>query len=522
MGSEAAVPSSEKLPSQPHHSGAPEDDRPGAAAHAPGRLLAAHAVYVASALLLMPFVRIEGPAVFGLTPVFATTVLITELATSYLLFVQFTASRTWSLLTLASAYLFTALMAAVHLMTFPGAVFRDRVLLGVPGSAAWAFLFWMTGYAALTFAAVVLEAVSADRRIEAAKIERTRGIAVAMVLGLALACVLAVTIWVDRLPSLMQGTAWTEVNIWITCAAMALILASIALILIFSGGRSRILAWLSLALTALLFANILSLAGGGRYTIGWSLGRLSWMVSASVLFLFFMREFARQQRSLSRARDILEQRVQERTAELSRTVRQRNLLLREVHHRVKNNLQMTDSLIDMESRRIEDPRARESLSALRNRVYSLGLVHQQLMTSDDFETFSIAPFLEELSDNLADSFGGPENGVAVLVVAEPVWVDLEFAIPVGLITTELVTNAMKHARAQQVTVEFRRSGDDALSLVVSDDDPAAAERHRGAKQGTGTRIVEGLVRQLGGRMEVSHATGTRIEIVVPAKEATMS
>jgi two-component sensor histidine kinase len=196
-------------------------------------------------------------------------------------------------------------------------------------------------------------------------------------------------------------------------------------------------------------------------------------------------------------------------------VRQRDLLLREVHHRVKNNLQMTDSLIDMEARRIDDSRAREALSALRNRVYSLGLVHQQLMASEDLETFSFAPFLRELTANLADSCAAAERGVAVSVTADEVWVDLDFAIPAGLITTELVINAMKHAQARTLKVEFRRIGDGEASLSVADDDPDAADGRAGAKSGAGSRIVAGLVRQLGGRKEVSRMNGTRIEIVVP-------
>lgn len=475
-------------------------------------------LYVAAALAVLPFAHDPGPVVPALTPVFAATVLVTESATSYLLFVRFGATRNWSLLLLASAYLYAALMAGLHLLTFPGAVFPDRVVIGASQSTAWAFVLWMSGYAVLTFAAVVTEVVSPDRRIARANVDRARNMAMAAVVAFALCCALAATIWVDRMPPLMQGASWTMLNVTMTYAAMAMIAGGIALILLSAGRRSPIFLWLSLAMTALLFANVVSLAGGGRYTVGWSLGRLSWMFSAGVLFLFFMGEFARQQRSLALARDVLEQRVRERTADLSSTVRQRNLLLREVHHRVKNNLQMTDALIDMEARRIGDPQAKEALSALRNRVHSLGLVHQQLMASEDLETFSIAPFLQELSANLANSFAAAERGIAVSVVAEPVPVDLDFAIPAGLITTELVTNAMKHARPRTVTVEFRRVNEGTASLLVSDDDPDAAEDRHDGRPVAGSRIVTGLVRQLGGRMEVSRVNGTRAEIILPLPE----
>lgn len=481
----------------------------------PAWLFAALGLYVAAAFVLLPFASNPGPEAPSLTPVFATAVLVTELATSYLLFVQFRATRTWSLLLLASAYLYAALMAALHLLTFPGALLPGRAVIGTSESTAWAFILWMSGYALLTFAAVVTEIVAADRRVATIAIGRARRVATAAVLVLVLGCILASTLWVDRMPPLMQGASWTGVNESINYAALAMIAGSIVLILLFAARLSRVFLWLSLAMTALLFANVVSLAGGGRYTIGWSVGRISWMVSASVLFLFFMGQFARQQRSLAQARDVLEQRVRERTADLSSTVRQRDLLLREVHHRVKNNLQMTDSLIDMEARRIDDTRAKEALSSLRNRVYSLGLVHQQLMASEDLETFSIAPFLQELSANLADSCAAAERGITVSVTADPVWVDLDFAIPAGLITTELVINAMKHAQARTLKVEFRRIGEGEARLSVSDDDPDAMDARHGGKPGVGSRIVAGLVRQLNGRMEVSHLQGTRVEIVVP-------
>jgi two-component sensor histidine kinase len=496
------------------------DDRHGGPSGQPLRrppawLLVALGVYVAAAFILLPLAANPGPEAPALTPVFATTVFVTELVTSYLLFVQFQAMRTWPTLLLAAAYLYAALMAGLHLLAFPGALLPGRTVIGTLDSAPWAFVLWMGGYAMLTLAAVLAGIIVPDHRIAAAKVGGARRATAAAVVVVVLCCGFALTVWVDRMPPLMEGGSWTPVNRWITYAAVAMVAASIALILLFLARLEPIFLWLSLAMTAVLFANILGLAGGGRYTIGWSVGRMSWMVSASVLFLFFMGEFARQQRSLARARDVLEQRVLERTADLSSMVRQRDLLLREVHHRVKNNLQMTDSLIDMEARRIDDGRAREALAALRNRVHSLGLVHQQLMMSEDLETFSIAPFLQELSANLAASLAAAERGIVVSVHADPVWVDLDFAIPAGLIATELVINAMKHARARTLTVEFRRIGEAEARLSVSDDDPDAAHGHHGGTPGTGSRIIAGLVRQLRGRMEVSRVGGTRVEIVVP-------
>jgi C4-dicarboxylate-specific signal transduction histidine kinase len=128
---------------------------------------------------------------------------------------------------------------------------------------------------------------------------------------------------VGQLPPLMQGTSWTAANRASSYLSIALLAISIGLILTLIRQKSALFLWLSLALAAVLLANVLSLAGGGRYTVGWFAGRLSWAASAGVLFLFFMAQFAAQQRRLAHARDTLEQRVAERTRALSLEIAER-------------------------------------------------------------------------------------------------------------------------------------------------------------------------------------------------------
>lgn len=220
----------------------------------------------------------------------------------------------------------------------------------------------------------------------------------------------------------------------------------------------------------------------------------------------------------------LERRVAERTAELTDALAQRDLLLREVYHRVKNNLQMVDGLLVMQSRQTSNPESRQAIQGLRDRVYALGLVHHQLMGSQDLKTFDIAPFLEELSTNLVQ--GGASQDVALSIKAIPLDVGLDFAIPLGLLVTELVTNSLKHAFSDgpgQIEVELTRSGDGALLLVVSDNGQGYGETGappRGRKPALGLGIIDGLVAQLKGTLDVrSQAGGTRTEIRIPASAA---
>ncbi len=203
--------------------------------------------------------------------------------------------------------------------------------------------------------------------------------------------------------------------------------------------------------------------------------------------------------------------LEERTV----TLGQRDLLLREVYHRVKNNLQIVDSLLVMQRGLLTDPDAKAALAGLRSRVYALGLVHHQLMGSKDFKTFDIGPFLEELSANLLR--GGASRGVSLSVRAMPLTVGLDFAIPLGLIVTELVTNSLKHAfplGAGAIEVVLERAPTGKVALVVSDDGVGADKDDPAAGNSLGMTIVRALVRQLGGVMTVQIDRGRRSEILI--------
>lgn len=220
------------------------------------------------------------------------------------------------------------------------------------------------------------------------------------------------------------------------------------------------------------------------------------------------------QAELLEAKRDLEKVVIERTAALA----ERNLLLREVYHRVKNNLQIVDGLLMMQAHKIDDPPAKQALLGLRHRVFALGLVHQQLMGSADLTTFDIAPFLQELSKNILE--GGADDSVKIAVEAYPLEVELDFAVPLGLLVTELVTNSLKHAFPEgggNISVILRPGVDRQLILIVSDDglgqsDGIGIEK---IKPGLGTGIVKSLVVQLEGKMMIRKEGGTTTEVHIP-------
>lgn len=212
----------------------------------------------------------------------------------------------------------------------------------------------------------------------------------------------------------------------------------------------------------------------------------------------------------------LEAMVEERTAAL----KQRDLLLREVYHRVKNNLQVIDGMVMLQARQLQDPTARDALQGLRSRIYALGLVHQQLMASHDLQTFDIAPFLEDLSGHIVD--GGAKEGVDISVDACTLTVNLDFAIPLGLLVTELVTNSLKHAFPDGtglVSVALEKADATGEVILTVADDGVGSGGSDGRelyKTGLGTRIVDGLVAQLGGRMEKRRDGGMTTKIFLPS------
>lgn len=225
------------------------------------------------------------------------------------------------------------------------------------------------------------------------------------------------------------------------------------------------------------------------------------------------------QAELLQAKRDLERVVVERTAALT----QRNLLLREVYHRVKNNLQIVDAMLAIQADKIEDPIAKQGMLGLRSRIFALGLVHQQLMESDDLQTFDVAPFVQELSSNILDS--GSHDTVTLTVDAHPLKVGLDFAARLGLLVTELLTNALKHVFPTgkgNIRVILRPDADGKAVLIVSDDGQAQTGGGDStlSNAGLAAGIIQSLVAQLEGTMTVSSLTGTTTEVRIPKPTQT--
>lgn len=476
--------------------------------------------FSAAVVAVLPFAAAPGPVVPAITPVFATLVFSTEIATAVLLLILFSERPTRSVLLLSCAYLYSAAMALTHLLTFPGAILAGEVVLGTPQSAGWVFVSWQLGFALLALLAVVARIGEASGRVRAGVRGRASA-PIALTLAAVAGIVILSTTFVDLLPPTMSGDRWSNINAAINLVILLMLALGAGLILIRVDRSDRLFRWLALVLVALAFASLLSALGGGRYTVGWSVGRLVWIVSASVLFGFFLHRFAHQHRELAQARDRLEARVMDRTAELTAMVAERDTLLSEVYHRVNNNLQTIATLLMMERRRLPPSEEGRVLERMARRARAMAAVHQQIMGSGQLNHVEMRAFLRALALSLDVSLALGDREILLEVEAQEMTVNLDTAITIGLIVNELVSNAAEHAFPAggpgriRLTLEPAAAG--MWMLEVSDEGggPATAE----AVPGFGTRIVTALVQQLGGTLETVAGQDMRHRIMFPQRES---
>ncbi len=212
--------------------------------------------------------------------------------------------------------------------------------------------------------------------------------------------------------------------------------------------------------------------------------------------------------------------LQEREAALTSALHQRDLLMAEIHHRVKNNLQVVASLLNLQADRLRSPAAKIEFAVARDRVQALATLHRHLYLHQTFERISLRPFLEELSRQLGDALGaGPDSGVAIEIDAEDVEMGSDQAISLALLLTEAVSNAMRHGfpdgRQGHIKVSLHVE-DDIAHLVVEDDGVGLGETPEdGDGDGLGMRLIEGFASHLGGVAEISGEGGTRIAVQFP-------
>lgn len=192
-------------------------------------------------------------------------------------------------------------------------------------------------------------------------------------------------------------------------------------------------------------------------------------------------------------------------------------MLKEIHHRVKNNLQIISSLLNAQSDLLQDPNALMAIKDSQNRVHAMALIHQKLYQSDSLARINMAEFIEEIVDYLLESFT-QQTSVRAAYKLAPGQLDVAQAIPIGLIINEAVTNSLKYAFPQQrsgtITVLFHPIDLHTYQLTITDDGvglPVGFDIHR--NDTLGMTMMRGLCQQIGGQLTISQTIGVQIQIV---------
>jgi len=217
-------------------------------------------------------------------------------------------------------------------------------------------------------------------------------------------------------------------------------------------------------------------------------------------------------------RDVTKRKHEE--LKMQESLRVKELLLREIHHRVKNNLQVVSSLLNLQSAAIEDGRAQRIFTDCQTQVQAMALVHEQLYSSDNLQSIEMDTFISSLVAYLFHVYDVDERRISSSVSAASVSLAIEQAIPVALIVNELVSNSLKHGLAEAdgvVTVNFRSLPDGRLELEVRDSGKGLPADFRISSSETlGFQLVQALSSQIGGALSWTSDDGASFVLNFPS------
>ncbi|MEH1941537.1 MAG: PAS domain S-box protein [Nostoc sp.] len=199
------------------------------------------------------------------------------------------------------------------------------------------------------------------------------------------------------------------------------------------------------------------------------------------------------------------------------SLKEKEVLLKEIHHRVKNNLGIVSSLLQMQCRRTQDPLVTAILRDSQNRIASIALVHEKLYRSEDLADIDFAQYIPDLTTHLFDSYNVSSSQIKLKIQVDNASLDIQTAIPCGLIINELVSNALKYAFGDrcggEIQVKFYQESESTLTLIIRDNGVGLPENFDSKKAKTlGITLVQGLVKQLRGKLEINSQQGTEFKI----------
>ena len=214
-------------------------------------------------------------------------------------------------------------------------------------------------------------------------------------------------------------------------------------------------------------------------------------------------------------RDVTERKITEKL--LQKSLHEKEILLKEIHHRVKNNLMIISSLLNLQSRYIKDEESKNIFKESQNRARSMALIHERLYQSTDLKKIDFGDYIRTLANDLYRAYVMDFSLIKLNVQVEDIMLDIDISIPLGLIVNELLTNSLKHAfpnhKNGKINIKFYKSNDEYI-LTVSDNGigfPKNIDYKN--SDSLGLRLVTSLTEQIDGKIEFKNVSGTSFSII---------
>lgn len=250
--------------------------------------------------------------------------------------------------------------------------------------------------------------------------------------------------------------------------------------------------------------------------------RLDALVAAGIAFLIiailaiYVYISLRQNKRKARTISVQAQLLRDQNEAIQESLHEKEVLIKEVHHRVKNNLQVISALLQLQGSRSTDPLVRQSLEASQNRVLSIAFIHHNLYMHEDMQRVEMRSFLAELIQHLGSVYVSVEKETEVELEVDPLSLEMDIAMPVGLIVNELLSNSYKYAfatlRHGRICLVLRSLNAEECLLEYSDNGSGMHTDAAPSRKTLGLTLVQDLCRQLGGTPEIDGSRGFRFSL----------
>ncbi len=212
-----------------------------------------------------------------------------------------------------------------------------------------------------------------------------------------------------------------------------------------------------------------------------------------------------------------EKKRQEAEEYLKKSLAEKDVLLREVHHRVKNNMQIISSILSMQSRNIDDPKLKEVLQESQNRIHSMALIHENLYNHKNLANIMFSTYIKSLAGNIARTYSNQQANIHFDYQIDDAYLPMDLAIPCGLIINELISNSFKYAFVNRnegiISIHFEATGNDMFLLTVADNGVGIPSDVNILKtKSLGMKILHRLVQQIDGELTSDFSNGTKFII----------